>query len=284
MPKMPFRLPRLSLRLRLSISITAIVALFTLTNITYQISSQNRNLRLDNLQKAVQGQLASVTTRQTLENQQKEILVLDALKQSGQETLSQKEIGNGIANLQEISRQIKLLGAYAYADSLPAYKRLATSHAELDMLWQQFYTRYNSDQTPLASSIEQAYDSTITVLGEFESLEIQATEKLTERLQQGARFNGRVPLGIYLFTIALTVGLGYLLIRYTTQSLNNLNVGTVRIGRCDLDYHIPVKSDDHIGDLSIAFDAISGKLRNAMAKVQQAMENAVQANLACTKF
>jgi type II secretory pathway pseudopilin PulG len=82
MLKLPFKLPRLSLRLRLSISITAIVALFTLTNITYQISSQNRNLRLDNLQKAVKGQLASVTTRQLLQNQQKEILVLDALKQT----------------------------------------------------------------------------------------------------------------------------------------------------------------------------------------------------------
>ncbi|NNL57844.1 MAG: HAMP domain-containing histidine kinase [Pseudomonadales bacterium] len=284
MPKLPFRLPRLSLRLRLSISITAIVALFTLTNITYQISSQNRNLRLDNLQKAVQGQLASVTTRQTLQNQQKEILVLDALKQSGQETLSQNEIDNGIANLQEIATQIRLLGAYAYADSLAAYNDLATSHAELDMLWQQFYTRYNSDQTPLASSIEQAYDNTIALLGEFESLEIQAAEKLTERLQQVSRFNDRVTLGIYLFTIALTVGLGYLLIRYTTQSLQNLNVGTVRIGRGDLDYHIPVKSDDEIGDLTIAFNAMSDKLRNAMVQVQQSKENADQANRAKTNF
>ena len=64
--------PRLTLRLRLSISIIAIVALFTLTNITYQVSSENRNLRLDNLQNAVASQLGIVSIRQLLENQQNE--------------------------------------------------------------------------------------------------------------------------------------------------------------------------------------------------------------------
>ena len=61
-------LPRLTLRLRLSISIIAIVALFTLANLTYQLSSENRNLRLDNLQNAVASQLATVTIRQLLEH------------------------------------------------------------------------------------------------------------------------------------------------------------------------------------------------------------------------
>ena len=83
-------LPRLTLRLRLSISIVAIVALFTLTNITYQLSSENRNLRLDNLQNAVAGQLATVTIRQLLDKQQKEILVLDALKDSDKQKLSEE--------------------------------------------------------------------------------------------------------------------------------------------------------------------------------------------------
>ena len=64
--------PRLTLRLRLSISIIAIVALFTLTNITYQVSSENRNLRLDNLRNAVASQLGIVSIRQLLENQQKQ--------------------------------------------------------------------------------------------------------------------------------------------------------------------------------------------------------------------
>ncbi len=284
MLKLPFKLPRLSLRLRLSISITAIVALFTLTNITYQISSQNRNLRLDNLQKAVQGQLASVTTRQLLQNQQKEILVLDALKQSGEETLSDEEIDNGIKSLESIALEINRLGTYAYRDSLQVFQQLVTNHAELDMLWQQFYTGYNSDQTPLASSIELVYNTSTTLLSNFVSIEIQSAEQLTDRLQKVSRFNDQITLGIYLFTIALTVGLGYLLIRYTTKSLNNLNVGTIRIGRGDLDYHIPVTSYDEIGDLTIAFNEMSDKLRNAMAQVQQSKENADEANRAKTNF
>ncbi|RZV59577.1 MAG: HAMP domain-containing protein, partial [Pseudomonadales bacterium] len=279
-----FRLPRFSLRLRLFISIAAIVALFTLTNITYQISSQNRNLRLDNLQKAVQGQLASVTTRQQMQDQQKEILVLDALKRGGQQKLSKKEISGALASLQNLANRVRSLGDYAYLDSIEAYKQLSTSYAELDMLWRQFYTGYNEDQTPLATSLERSFENTLALLGAFEAMEVQAAEQLTAQLHKVSRFNDRVTMGIYLFTIALTVGLGYLLIRYTTQSLTNLNVGTVRIGRGDLDYHIPVSGDDEIGDLTIAFNEMADKLRNAMAQVQQSKEKADQANRAKTNF
>ena len=66
-------LPRLTLRLRMLLSIVAIVALFTLANIAYQLSSENRNQGLDNLQNAVARQLATVTIRQKLEDQQKEM-------------------------------------------------------------------------------------------------------------------------------------------------------------------------------------------------------------------
>ncbi|HCH19933.1 MAG TPA: hypothetical protein DEX33_00930, partial [Cellvibrionales bacterium] len=98
--------PRLTLRLRLSISIIAIVALFTLTNITYQVSSENRNLRLDNLQNAVASQLGIVSIRQLLENQQKQILVLDALKASEGENLSQQEIDKGLEGLISLQAEI----------------------------------------------------------------------------------------------------------------------------------------------------------------------------------
>lgn len=277
-------LPRLSLRLRLSLSITAIVALFTLTNITYQVSSQNRNLRLDNLQNAVQGQLASVNIRQSLENQQKEILVLDALMQSGEEKLTPIEIENGVLNLNEIATAVNNLKRYAYTDAIESYRALANSHQELSDLWKQFYTGYNSEKTPQVSVIEKKYALTVELLSVFEALEIQAAEQQTSKLQTSSRFTDRVTLGIYLFTIALTVSLGYLLIRYTIRSLKDLNMGTVRIGRGDLDYHIPIGSDDEIGDLTIAFNDMADKLRNAMAQVQQSKEKADQANRAKTNF
>ena len=39
--------------------------------------------------------------------------------------------------------------------------------------------------------------------------------------------------------------------------------------RWRLKYHIPVNTDDEIGDLTIAFNEMSDKLSNAMAQVQQ---------------
>jgi type II secretory pathway pseudopilin PulG len=92
------------------LSIAAIVALFTLTNITYQISSQNRTERLDHLQNAVQGQLASVDIRQHLEELQKQILVLDALIISSNTTIQQTEIDKGTESISAISKKIVDLG------------------------------------------------------------------------------------------------------------------------------------------------------------------------------
>ena len=277
-------LPRLTLRLRLSISIIAIVALFTLTNLTYQLSSENRNLRLDNLQNAVASQLATVTIRQLLENQQKEILVLDALKDGGKEKLSEEEIDNGLSALLSLQAEIRRLKPYVYADTVNSYNTLLSGYDALHERWYLFYVGYNNNKTPSTIKIEREFANTMQLLSEFESLEILAAEQQTLELQKTVRFTDRITLAIYLFTIALTVSLGYLLIRYTNRSLNELNLGTVRIGGGDLKYHIPVNNDDEIGDLTIAFNEMSDKLSNAMAQVQQSKEKADQANRSKTNF
>ncbi|MFB1000928.1 MAG: HAMP domain-containing sensor histidine kinase, partial [Pseudomonadales bacterium] len=277
-------LPRLTLRLRLSISIIAIVALFTLTNLTYQLSSENRNLRLDNLQNAVASQLATVTIRQLLENQEKEILVLDALKDGGKEQLSEEEIENGLSDLISLQTEIRRLQPYVYAETVDSYNNLLSSYAALHDGWHRFYVGYNNNQTPSTNKIEREFANSMQLLSEFESLEILAAEQQTLDLQKTVRFTDRITLTIYLFTIALTVSLGYLLIRYTNRSLNELNLGTVRIGGGDLKYHIPVNNDDEIGDLTIAFNEMSDKLSNAMAQVQQSKEKADQANRSKTNF
>lgn len=277
-------LPRLTLRLRLTISIVAIVALFTLTNITYQVSSDNRNLRLDNLQNAVAGQLATVTIRQALENQQKEILVLDALRDSDKEKLSDEEVENGLADLIGLQAEIRQLEPYVFAETTASYEQLINAYDALHDRWHRFYLGYNDNQTPAARQIETEFASTMQALSEFESLEILAAERQTLDLQKTVRFTDRITLAIYLFTIALTVTLGYVLVRYTNRSLNELNLGTVRVGGGDLSYHIPVNSDDEIGDLAIAFNEMSDKLSNAMAQVQQSKEKADQANRSKTNF
>ena len=57
--------------------------------------------------------------------------MLDALKQSGEETLSEEEIDNGIKSLESIALEINRLGTYAYRDSLQVFQQLVTNHAEL---------------------------------------------------------------------------------------------------------------------------------------------------------
>lgn len=278
------RIPRFSLRIRLFLSIFAIVSLFTLTNITYQISGDNRNQRLDNLQKAVQGQLSSVTIRQELDNAQKQILVIEALRGAGEDELDDDEINAGLERIKSLEDSISLLDRYTYPESEGSYQALVTSFEKLASMWKTYYEDSNQTENTDTKELEETYRKTLNRLASFESLEVIAAEKQTTDLQALSRFTDRVTLIIYLFTILLTVGLGYLLIRYTTSALRNLQIGTERIGRGNLDYHIPVRSNDEIGDLTHAFNDMSDKLRNAMAQVQQSKEKADQANRAKTNF
>lgn len=277
-------LPRLTLRLRLLLSIIAIVVLFTTTNITYQLSSDNLNQRLDNLQNAVAGQLASATLRQQLENQQKEILVLDALRDSGNQKLNTQEVENALDDLDMIQTQLNKLSSYPDNLSSESFQAFNNQVQDLQILWSDYYQGFNKNQQPQIQLIKKSFSQALKVLGEFEALEIQDAEQQTLSLQRTARLTDRITLAIYLFTVLMTISLGYLLIRFTSRSLKELNTGTVEIGEGDLDYHIPVNSDDELGDLAIAFNEMSAKLRNAMAQVHQSKEKADQANRAKTNF
>ena len=276
--------PRLTLRLRFSASIIAVVLLFTLTNITYQLSSENTNLRLDNLQNQTRSQRAIVTIKQEIEVQQKQILVLDALIKNDDEKLSDEEIGNGIASLMSLKIDISRLEPFVFLQTIESFDALIKSYNMLHELWQQYYVGYNDGRTPSIKKIESIYIKTLSLLNDFETEELLATNEQADSLEKVVKFTDRIAVAIYIFTIVLTITLGFLLIKYTNRSLNELNKGTVRIGGGDLKYHIPVNTDDEIGDLTIAFNEMSDKLSNAMAQVQQSKENADQANRSKTNF
>ena len=276
--------PRLTLRLRFSASIIAVVLLFTLTNITYQLSSENTNLRLDNLQNQTRSQRAIVTIKQEIEVQQKQILVLDALIKNEDEKLSDEEIGNGIASLMSLKIDISRLEPFVFLQTIESFDALIKSYNMLHELWQQYYVGYNDGRTPSIKKIESIYIKTLSLLNDFETEELLATNEQADSLEKVVKFTDRIAIAIYIFTIVLTITLGFLLIKYTNRSLNELNKGTVRIGGGDLKYHIPVNTDDEIGDLTIAFNEMSDKLSNAMAQVQQSKENADQANRSKTNF
>ena len=266
------------------LSIIAIVALFTLANITYQLSSDNRNQGLDNLRNAVARQLATVTIRQELEKQQKEILVLDALRDSGEEALSKQEIGGALENIEVLGESIDSLQRYLHEDTSAAYQNLQTAYTSLRELWRRFFQTIDSERARSTLRMEAEYNSMLRDLNDFEALAIQSAEKQAVAQQKAVRFTDRITLSFYLFTVTLTIALGYQLIRFTNRSLTELNVGTIRVGSGDLDYHIPVKNDDEIGELAMAFNEMADRLRNAMAQVHQSKEKADQANRAKTNF
>ena len=142
----------------MSLSIAAIVALLTITNITYQLSSDNRNLRLDNLQAAVERQLSTVQIRQSLVDRQKQILVLDALNESGSERLNKEELNKASSEILTLGQEVSQLQNYLNEDTMVAFQSLYNRFEQLNTLWLDFYAGYNQKNTPRISDIERHYN------------------------------------------------------------------------------------------------------------------------------
>ncbi|MFM7784388.1 MAG: sensor histidine kinase, partial [Gammaproteobacteria bacterium] len=123
-----------------------------------------------------------------------------------------------------------------------------------------------------------------TALEAFYAAVTEVSRVESGAVEQTGRITGRITLAVFLSSIALTALLGFLLMRHTNESLFRLRRGTVRIGRGDLEYRIPVLADDEFGQLATAFNEMAKRLRDAVAEVREAKEQADRANAAKSGF
>ncbi|MFM7274856.1 MAG: HAMP domain-containing protein, partial [Gammaproteobacteria bacterium] len=276
----------MTLARRLTFSIFGVLALFAVNVVTFTIGNRSVRESLDAVSDAVRGQINAGELRQRLDANHKQLLVLLALRQSTGQGMSRQEAERAGAEMESMAALVERMRRNTNGQSAASYDALMGATQLLFADWRQLLGELSGRGT-ISLPRERLRDRHLQATTALEAFYAAVTE--VSRVESGAveqtgRITGRITLAVFLSSIALTALLGFLLMRHTNESLFRLRRGTVRIGRGDLEYRIPVLADDEFGQLATAFNEMAKRLRDAVAEVREAKEQADRANAAKSGF
>ncbi|MGI9289419.1 MAG: sensor histidine kinase [Pseudomonadales bacterium] len=278
----------MSLGQRLALSIFAILLFFSINVASYFWGSEVRREGFSALQKSVGSQQRAAEVGQELEVNHKKILFFATLKETTDdyERLADDEIQLLHESIEKIAVRLRDLENFTSEESIPAYSLLNQHFASLHTIWKQFLQDYNAADVKEPDSIQlkDTYKLAVDSVATMRLKEIQAAAEYAIQIDKNTDLTDRINIIVFLLSIFLTSTLGFILIRYTNRSLNQLTLGVNHVAEGDLDYRIPEFSKDELGELAVSFNAMSGRLSQAIEQVQRARENADQANAAKGMF
>ena len=278
----------MSLKRRLTLSLLAILVIFSLNVGTHFWGSFARTESMIAYRTSVSAQRLSTTIGQQLEEQRIQIRVLATLRETTEDTLNAEDREQAETNLESTAAKITALGEISQDINQPQYQALREAGGKLLAVWRNFYLHYNDPgyQPPLDTSNEPVfYEETMQRLETLRAAQDFIAEQRAAIIDRTINLTDSITLVSFLASILLTSTLGFFLVRYTSDSLNRLKTGTQRIGSGDLSYRIDdIEDSGELGDLAKAFNEMSEKLRMAILEVSTARENADLANQAKSSF
>lgn len=273
---------------RLTIAIFGVLLLFAINVVAFAIGNSMIRESLDKVGDAVKGQLNASTLRQSLDSLNNKLLVLATLRESGRQDISAAETERVRGEITALRTLVLRMERNANEDSLPVHAILVRETDALFHDWEGLLLDLRqptpAGQGESISELRATYTHAVQALAAFEAAMIGVSRNEGLQVEKTGKVIGRITILVFLSSIFFTSFLGFLLIRHTKESLRRLIVGTVRIGRGDLDYRITVPVNDEFGQLARAFNNMSARLRHAVQEVREAKEQADRANAAKSNF
>ncbi|MEM1113834.1 MAG: HAMP domain-containing sensor histidine kinase [Pseudomonadota bacterium] len=275
----------MSLRRRLTLSLVAILVLFSLNVGTHFWGSLSRSESMVAYRDSVLASQLSSEVEQLLEDQRQQILVLSTLRDSTADQLDTQEMQQAEAELRTIAARIRNLGELSPEATAMYWENLWNSAEGLLERWGDFYSKYNDPDYSLDANDTVPYVTTAEHLKELEQRQAFVAVQRANIIDRTIALTDRITVIGFVASIFLTATLGFFLVRYTNSSLKRLKTGTQRVGGGDLNYRIDDFDDKgELGDLASAFNDMAEKLRNAMYDVRRAKDDADEANAAKSIF
>lgn len=275
----------MSLRRRLTLSLITILVLFAINVGTHLWGSLARSESMIAYRSSVTAAQLSTEVAQLLEDQRKQILVLATLRDTTEDQLGDDELTQAEDAIVNIIGKIQTLGTLGEGVTELHYERLWESSSDLLEGWLAFYRNYND--TGYSADVENPvpYQEARDRLQELEERQAFIAVQREAIIDRTIALTDRITVIGFFASIFLTATLGTFLVRYTNTSLKRLKKGTERFGSGDLNYRIDVEDEKgELGDLAVAFNDMSDKLRNAIYDVRKARDSADEANAAKSIF
>lgn len=275
----------MSLRRRLTLSLLAILVLFSVNVGTHFWGSYARNESMVAYRGSVAAAQLSTEIAQRLESQRQKILVLATLRETTGDQLDQAEEEESRENIRLVRQRIGELGGLASDVTRPQFQRLLEASNVLLDSWLEFYQGYNDPDLRHDVDDPLPYVETVEHLRQLEQRQAFIASQRARIIDRTIALTDRITVIGFFASIVLTATLGFFLLRYTKRSLKQLKTGTQRIGAGDLDYRIDsIEDRGELGDLAQAFNDMSAKLQGAIEEVRQAKDAADEANTAKSRF
>ncbi|MCL2389354.1 MAG: HAMP domain-containing protein, partial [Elusimicrobia bacterium] len=97
------------------------------------------------------------------------------------------------------------------------------------------------------------------------------TERMREQINRSTAFFTLVTLGIVIFGIFISV----IFVRMLLKPVNELSVATKRISSGDLNYRVPITSNDELGSLALSFNSMAQELKDHVDELNKEKEDLI---------
>lgn len=279
----------MTLRRRLSLSILTILVLLSINLGTYLWGNYARSEAINSLRYATDRQLLASSIKQELDTLARHANILVQFPEDTAPSLMKSERDEALKSLRKIEENILKIEALIVDHTQQRHSKLRYNFYHMQAAWEEFFTATENgiEEAELSHSSDERLDVFNTLYEQLIVIEehaIAAGQTYKLDIDRTIEMTNNVTFVVFLVSIFITSMTGFILIRYTNQSLAALKEGTIRLGSGEFDYHIPVRTRDELGELAAAFNAMSDQLCYVMDELQLAKQKADEANEAKSLF
>ena len=264
----------MTIKRRISISFIAIGTLFVLNLGIYFAMQQRQQVSADSLRRAITRQPLLTDIQQSLTNLQKQVALLSQVMSdlsagadAGDSARFKEEIGKTEVKIAELER----MDDPGQRPRIAEFRKL---FHDLGQSWTIFYENFGVHHPKAVMELAMTADPlSQRVLGEMLpailSAERAETTAASQRFFADAAFVQRLALGIFAFSTAVGMVVGWLVLAYLVHGLNRLKEGAEEIGQRRLDFRIDLPTNDELGEVAAAFNGMASNLSTARDQLHE---------------
>ena len=266
----------MSIRLRLALGFLTILALFATNEGIQLYSARLRARTMDALSSALKRQSLMASIQQRVNNLQTLMSVMSQIEDA------QSDSGAIQADITETAAQIRELFELSDATERGAVAQLEQTYAKLAPAWKNFFESLGVDEAKAVSAQLEAekYGGEVLrkVLPALRKQHDDGAEQASKSFEDTTRLTEQWSLGIFGFSMLVSVVVAYFIARYLTRALSELSLGAALIGANNLDYRIAVHSTDEIGTVAGTFNTMADNLAHSREELTAANTELTERN------
>lgn len=205
----------MTLRRRWTLSILAILALFSLNLAVYFWGNAQRTRSILDLKVALERKDLVVEIRNTIEERQRDAEVMEPLIESGSVDLDAGELSDMEDRTSSIAQQISRFQALSGSS---ASRQLMTLFERLGRSWLALYRHAQTSVEQKTDAFQEIYAEIESHLGLLESTEAALARDAEERFSSVADLTDRLTLGIFILSTGLAVGIALWFSRFLRRA------------------------------------------------------------------